>query len=193
MENILLVLTVFVGVGVGVLVVVLLMIAGTVLEARRRVTHLMDHYEREVAPHLGPLVRSAHSMVDDLAPKVRHISTNAVELSDILRTETQHITVSLSDVVERTHQQAARVDNIVSSTLNGIGHVTEVVGEGLTAPLRHLNGVLEGIRAGLGSFRRRDPSPKPPARPAAAAAAPIPTQTVVVLKSEEAGRPASNA
>jgi hypothetical protein len=59
--------------------------------------------------------------------------------------------------VERTHQQAARVDHIVSSTLNGIGHATAAVQEGIAAPIRHLSGVLDGLRAGFGSLRRKRP------------------------------------
>jgi methyl-accepting chemotaxis protein len=103
------------------------------------------------------MVKSAHSLVDDLSPKLKHVTTNMVEVSDIMRSEAQHITVSLSDMVERTHQQAARVDHIVSSTLNGIGHATAAVQEGLSAPIRHLSGVLDGLRAGIGSFRRKRP------------------------------------
>ena len=51
-------------------------------------------------------------------------------------------------------QQAARVDHIVSSMLNGI-HATAAVQEGISAPIRHLSGMLDGLRAGIGSFRRK--------------------------------------
>jgi uncharacterized protein YoxC len=159
LSGILLALTIIVGVGVLVLVVVLLMLAGTLLYTRKRFHQILDHYDKEIAPHLTPMVKSTHALVDDLSPKLKHITTNMVEVSDILRTETQHISVSLGDMVERTHQQAARVDNMVSSTLNGIGHATAAVQEGLSAPIRHLSGVLDGLRAGIGSFRRKRPHP----------------------------------
>src|SRR5258707_1867607 len=93
------------------------------------------------------MVASAHALVDELSPKLKHITTNMVEVSDIMRSEAQHITVSLSDMVERTHQQAARVDNIVSSTLNGISHATAALQEGITPPIRHLNGMVYRFRA----------------------------------------------
>ncbi len=155
LSGILLALTIIVGVGVLVFIVVLLMLAGTLLYTRKRFHQILDHYDKEIAPHLAPMVKSAHSLVDDLSPKLKHVSTNLVEVSDIMRSEAQHITVSLSDMVERTHQQAARVDNIVSSTLNGIGHATAAVQEGISAPIRHLSGMLDGLRAGIGSFRRK--------------------------------------
>jgi methyl-accepting chemotaxis protein len=157
--GILLALTIIVGVGVSVFVVVLLVLAGTLLHTRKRVHEMLEHYQTAIAPHIGPMVQSTRSLVEDVSPKLKHITTNLVEVSDIMRSETQHITVSLSDMVERTHQQAARVDHIVSSTLNGIGNATAAVQEGISAPIRHLSGVLDGLRAGFGSFRRKRSHP----------------------------------
>jgi ABC-type lipoprotein release transport system permease subunit len=157
LSGILLALTIVIGVGVFIFIVVLLLLAGTLLHTRKRLHEMLDHYQTEIAPHIGPMVKSAHSLIDDISPKLKHVTSNMVEASDMMRSQTQHISVSLSDMVERTHQQAARVDNIVSSTLNGIGHATAAVQEGISAPLRHLSGVLDGLRAGIGSFRRKRP------------------------------------
>jgi methyl-accepting chemotaxis protein len=159
LSGVLLALTIVIGVGVLTFIVVLAVLATALLRARKRVRKMVEQYETSIAPHIGPMVSSARALVEDLSPKLKHITQNVVEVSDILRGEAQHITVSVSDVVERTHQQAARVDHIVSSTLNGIGHATAAVQEGIAAPIRHLTGVLEGLRAGLGSLRRRRPHP----------------------------------
>jgi methyl-accepting chemotaxis protein len=159
LSGVLLALTIVIGVGVLVFITVLIALAITALRARKRIHQLLAQYETNVAPHIGPMMNSAHSLVDDLSPKLKHIAGNLVEVTDILRSEAQHITVSVSDVVERTHQQAARVDHMVSSTLNGIGHATAAVQEGIAVPIRHLNGVLDGLRAGLGSLRRKRPHP----------------------------------
>jgi methyl-accepting chemotaxis protein len=159
LSGVLLALTIVLGVGVLAFIAVLIALAIAALRARKRIRQLMLQYETSVAPHIGPMVQSARSLVEDLSPKLKHITSNLVEVSDILRSEAQHITVSVSDVVERTHQQAARVDHIVSSTLNGIGHATAAVQEGIAAPMRHLSGMLDGLRAGFGSLRRKRPHP----------------------------------
>jgi methyl-accepting chemotaxis protein len=151
----LLALTIIIGVAVLCFLVVMAVLGAAVLYTRKRIRETLDHYHNEIAPHLVPMVKSARSTVDSLGPKLKHITENLSEVSDILRSETQHITVSVSDVVERTHQQAARVDNILSSTLNGIGHATAAVQEGLSAPIRHISGVIDGLRAGFGSLRRK--------------------------------------
>jgi methyl-accepting chemotaxis protein len=155
----LLAITIIIGIAVLCFIAVLAVLGGTILRTRKRIHQMMDHYEKEIAPEIVPMVKGARSLVDSLSPRLKHIAENMSEVSDILRSETQHITVSLSDVVERTHQQAARVDHIVSSTLNGIGHATAAVQEGISAPLRHIGGVLEGLRAGIGSLRRKRPHP----------------------------------
>lgn len=176
LSPLLLALTIVIGVAALCFIIVMTMLAGTILETRKRVRHLLDHYDKEIGPNLVPMVKSARSLVDSLAPKLKHVTENLVEVSDILRSETQHITVSVSDMVERTHQQAARVDNIVSTTLNGIGHATAAVQEGIAAPIRHLNGVLEGLRAGFGAFRRKRPHSNGASRTSA---------TVIVRKVEQ--------
>jgi methyl-accepting chemotaxis protein len=155
LSGVLLALTIVIGVGVLAFIAVLIALAITALRARKRIHQLMQQYETSVAPHIDPMVQSARSLVEDVSPKLKHITSNLVEVSDILRSEAQHITVSLSDVVERTHQQAARVDHIVSSTLNGIGQATAAVQEGIAIPMRHLSGMLDGLRAGFGSLRRK--------------------------------------
>jgi methyl-accepting chemotaxis protein len=159
LSGVLLALTIVIGVGVLAFIAVLIALAVVAMRASKRVKQLMQQYETSVAPHIGPMVSSARSLVEDLSPKIKHIASNLVEVSDTVRGEAQHITVSVSDVVERTHQQAARVDHIVSSTLNGLGHATAAVQEGIAVPIRHLSGVLDGLRAGFGSLRRRRPHP----------------------------------
>lgn len=154
--NILLALTIIVGVGVLTLIGVLLAVAVAALKTRKRVMALLDRVESSVVPHLGPVASQLHSMVDDLSPKVKQIGTNLTAITETLRTEAQHISVSVNDMVERTHQQAARVDGMVASTLTGIGHATHAVQEGIAIPMRHLSGVLEGVRTGLNALLGRE-------------------------------------
>lgn len=155
--NILLVLTILVGIGVLTLVGVLVTVAVVALKTRTRVMKILDRVENAVVPHLGPVSAQVHSVVDDLTPKVKQMGTNIAAITDTLRSEAQHISASLGDVVERTHQQAARVDGMVSNTLSGIGSATHAVQEGIAIPFRHLGGVLESVRAGLSSLRKRQP------------------------------------
>jgi methyl-accepting chemotaxis protein len=164
---VLLALTIVLGVGVLILLAVLIGLAIAAMKARKKIHTLIQQYETQVAPQVGPMVQRARelvddlspkirSLVDDLSPKIKHIASNVSEISDKVREETQRISTQVNDVVERTHQQAARVDHMVSSTLNGIGHATSAVQEGISAPIRHISGVIEGLRAGVGSLFRKE-------------------------------------
>ena len=153
---VLLALTIVIGVGVLVLIGVLVTLAVVALKTRKRVLALIDRVESAVAPHIGPIATQVHSVVDDLTPKVKHIATNVSAISDTLRSEAQHISVSVGDMVERTHQQAARVDGMVSSTLSGIGHASHAVEEAISVPIRHISGVIDGMRVGISSLLRRE-------------------------------------
>jgi hypothetical protein len=99
LSGVLLALTIVIGVGVLVIMVVLAALAKIALDARKRFHKVLDQYETTIAPHLGPMVASAHALVDELSPKLKHITSNLVEVSDIMRSEAQHITVSVSDMV----------------------------------------------------------------------------------------------
>jgi methyl-accepting chemotaxis protein len=160
---VLLALTIVIGFGVLILLVMLVGLGVAAMKARKKLHTLIQQYETQVAPQVGPMAQKARelvddlspkirSLVDDLSPKIKHITANLSDISDKVREETQRISSQVNDVVERTHQQAARVDHMVSSTLNGIGHATSAVQEGISAPIRHLSGVIEGLRAGVGSL-----------------------------------------
>jgi methyl-accepting chemotaxis protein len=154
--GVLLALTIVIGVGVLILLVMLAGLGIAAMKTRKKLHTLIQQYETQVAPQVGPMAQKARELVDDLSPKIKHIAANVSDISDKVREETQRITTQVNDVVERTHQQAARVDHMVSSTLNGIGHATSAVQEGISAPIRHLSGVIEGLRAGLGSLFRKE-------------------------------------
>lgn len=164
---VLLALTIVIGIGVLILIGLLVGVAIAAMKTRKKVHALIEQYETHVAPQIGPMAAQARKLVDDVSPKIRdlvedvspkikHIASNASAISDRVREETQRISVQVNDVVDRTHQQAARVDHIVSSTLNGIGYATSAVQESISAPIRHLGGVLDGIRTGVNTFFRRD-------------------------------------
>jgi methyl-accepting chemotaxis protein len=178
LADVLLALTIVLGVGVLILLAMLIGLAVAGLKVRKKVNGLIRQYETQVAPQVGPMAQRARELVDDLSPKIKdlvsdlspkikdlvndlspkikHIASNVSDISDTLRNETQHITGSVNDVVDRTHQQAERVDHMITSTLSGIGHATSAVQQGIAVPIRHLSGVMEGLRAGLGSLFRKD-------------------------------------
>jgi hypothetical protein len=95
-------------------------------------------------------------------------------MSETLKNESHNLKTSVDDVLEKTRAQTARVDEMVSGTLDGLTHAGVAIQHGIAAPLRQLNGILNGLKAGFGVFR---------AKPAATAS-PV-TEDIVVIVEEE--------
>ena len=96
-----------------------------------------------------PIIASTRVALEDLSPKLKVITANLVEVTETLKYETKHIKGSVDDVLERTRAQTARVDEMVSGTLDGLSHASATIQHGISVPLRQINGVLNGFRAGM--------------------------------------------
>ena len=112
-----------------------------------------------VTEHALPLIESSKVMLQDLSPKVTAIGTNLVEVSDMLKHETATIKVSVDEVLEKTRAQTARVDEMVSGTLDGISQASATIQQGVEVPLRHIHGVFNGVKAAFETLKGK------PARP----------------------------
>ncbi|AXC10369.1 hypothetical protein ACPOL_1018 [Acidisarcina polymorpha] len=108
-----------------------------------------------------PMIASSKVTLEDLAPKIKAISNNLVVISETVKNESQTIKVSVDDVLEKTRAQTARVDEMVSGTLDGITHASAAIQHGISVPLRQLNGLLTGFKAGLDVLRSKSGDPRP--------------------------------
>jgi hypothetical protein len=106
-----------------------------------------------VTEHALPLIERSKVMLEDLSPKVTAISANLVEMSVMLRQETATIKGSVDDVLEKTRAQTARVDEMVSGTLDGISQASATIQHGVEVPLRHVYGIFNGLKAAFQTFK----------------------------------------
>ncbi|HEY0794204.1 MAG TPA: hypothetical protein VGD64_00340, partial [Acidisarcina sp.] len=111
---------------------------------------------RSLVEDLGPKLTAA---VNDLTPKIKTISSNLVETTSLIRREAENVKVAVDDVVGRTRGQAARVDNMVTGTLNGVEHATTTIQNGVAVPIKKISGWVAAAQAGLGVlFQKRQKS-----------------------------------
>lgn len=124
-----------------------------------KLERILDH----TTEHALPLIASTKATLEDLSPKLKTISANLVDISETLKSESHNIKGSVDDVLLRTRAQTARVDEMVSGTLDGISHASAAIQHGIEVPLRHLSGIFNGLRAGFETFRekKRRPTPEP--------------------------------
>lgn len=140
----------------------------------KRSSARMEALAEQVQTRAVPTLELAQSMLQDYRPKVETILTNVTEISTVVKAEVTELKGSVTDVVHRTHDQVARVDELVTKTLSRVENATEMVNHSVSVPVRHATGVLQGITTGLavlfGKTRARRFGGKSPERARAASA-----------------------
>jgi polyhydroxyalkanoate synthesis regulator phasin len=116
----------------------------------------------QITDHAMPLVASSKVTLEELAPKIQTISANLVEISELLKEETHTVKSSVDDVLEKTRAQTARVDEMVSGTLDGISQASTTIQQGIEIPLRHVHGIFNGLKAAFQTYKDKPASVHPP-------------------------------
>jgi hypothetical protein len=114
-------------------------------KARKRGLEIAEDLRDKVMP----IIAGTHELIRDNSPKIKVISENFVEASHIVRSKAREFDVTASDLNSKTRAQAARVDGMVTSVLNTTAEITETIQRGIKIPVREVNGLVNGLKAGL--------------------------------------------
>jgi hypothetical protein len=112
---------------------------------RKKLMGFIDEMQTKVVP----LAESVRTLVQDSSPKVKVITENLVETSHIVRSKAQEFDTTLTDVNARAGKQVARVDGMVTNVLDTTSHISTSVQNAVRAPVREINGIINGFKAGL--------------------------------------------
>jgi hypothetical protein len=143
-----------VAVAVGVLLQACVLL-GMFIAFRKTVQHAKEVSDK-VNQHLVPALATARNLLEDISPKIKVATANLVEASYTVKAQV--------DCVERTVQytttiakaQVDRVDEMATAVLDGVTQATAAVQHGISTPLRHVAGVLNGLRAGFDVLRKKE-------------------------------------
>jgi len=84
------------------------------------------------------LTARTNAMVQDASPKVKTITDNLLEASEVVRSSAQKIDETVDDVNLRTQRQVARVDGMVTATLAATAELAETIVEGIRVPAQKI-------------------------------------------------------
>ena len=143
-----LLLVIFVAVSALSLLLQVCIMVGMAVGARRMQKNL-EGLLNDMRIHALPVLTSSRTLLEDLTPKIKTISTNLVESSNNVRTMAGEITGVVEDVAARTKAQAAHMEDMVDGTLDHITHAGNTIQHGISIPVRQMSGILNGIRAGI--------------------------------------------
>jgi len=137
---------------VGIVAVSMLMQAVVVIAAAIGATKTQNRIlaiAEELRERAAPIIESAESLVKETLPKIRTISDNLVEASQVVKAKAHEFDTTLTDVNQKTRAQVARVDGMVSSALTATGALAEMIHKGIRTPVVEVVGVVNGFKAGL--------------------------------------------
>jgi methyl-accepting chemotaxis protein len=151
-QVIFIIFTIATSIGVLIQAFVLLAMFFAIKKTTVKVHELSDEFKQ----HLVPLLSTTRNLAEDVSPKVKVATSNLVEASSILRSQAENINKTVNQVTNVAQTQVARVDEMATAVLDGITQATATVQHGIASPLKQVSGVLNGLRAGVEAFRRKE-------------------------------------
>jgi hypothetical protein len=144
---------------IAVAAVSILMQAGfsmaTFLAARKAQKKIMGLAD-DVRLHALPAIIASRDVIQDITPKLRTITENLTAISTTVRAKTDKVGGLVGDVTDRAQAQATRVDGMVRGTLDHLTSAVQALEHGVAVPVRQVNGILSGLRAGVEVLRKKD-------------------------------------
>jgi len=106
------------------------------------------------------LATNVQTLLETARPKINVIVDNVSAISTTARNQTEKLDASLTGFMDRARLQAIRADEMLTRTFDRVEDTTSKVENSVMSPLRHLNGVLQGIGAGLETLFQKSRQPR---------------------------------
>jgi hypothetical protein len=123
-------------------------------KAQKKIMGLVD----DVRLHALPAIIASRDVIQDITPKLRVITENLTVISNTVRAKTEKVGGLVGDVTDRAQVQAVRVDGMVKGTLDHLTSAVQAIEHGIAVPVRQVNGILNGLRAGVDVMRKKNSS-----------------------------------
>jgi hypothetical protein len=147
-------LTTFITVTAAAVVLQMLILLGMFLIIWKLSKRVQD-VEARVLPLVEDgkkLAADAKAMLENARPKIDLILENASSISSTAKDQTHKLDESLTTFMERARLQVIRADELLTRTFDRVEDTGSKVQNTVLSPIRHLNGVLQGIGVGLETF-----------------------------------------
>ena len=102
-----------------------------------------------------PILATAQVILEDAQPKIREITSNLAEASAIARAQVSQVADTTGEIMERARLQAARLDELVHSTLEKVENTTDFLQNSVVRPVRRIHAIVQAVGAGLSFLKRR--------------------------------------
>jgi hypothetical protein len=146
----------------GVLLGILIAIVRTTKVAGAKA----DELRTSVIPVLEntrQLLESTHALLARIEPRFDAAATDLAEITHTARAQVVRFDAAASDIQERVHRQAARLDGMATSVLDGVDYAGRRVGNAVRGPARRVSAAIAAVSAFVESLRKSAPRKHAPA------------------------------
>jgi uncharacterized protein YoxC len=119
----------------------------------RETTSRMESLAGRLEQQTTPVLVTAHAILEDAQPKLAEITSNLADSTAMVRSHVAQVADATGEIVERARMQAARLDELVSSTVDKIEVTTDFVQHSVIGPVRRVQAIVQAVSAGLSFLR----------------------------------------
>ncbi|MGI4855151.1 MAG: hypothetical protein ACRYF4_14030 [Janthinobacterium lividum] len=135
-------------------------------EAKGKVYPILESV-RDIAVKGQEIALVARNVAADSEPKIKRVTTNIAETTDVYRAKLAQVDSLISDTAQKAQKQTARVDDLISSTLAKTENIATSVQSAVLAPFRQASGLFEGIKVGIESLLHKSATERKTPKPVA--------------------------
>lgn len=148
-ETLLMIFVAFTGFAVFMQACVLL---GILISMRRAAKSALVVTE-DLRATVVPLIQSTRELIERATPQFLAATSNLLELTEGIRSETAELRQNLGDILDRVHRQTMRLDGMLASGLDSVQHAAQAVETAVLRPVRIVNRVVRTANAMLDAYR----------------------------------------
>ncbi len=151
-------LTIFVAVTSAAVVIQMLILLGMYVTLRQLSDHVSSathEVKSQILSFLEKgkhLVADTHKILGTSSRKVELVLDNAAAITTTAYSGIGRVEGTVNDVLDRAQLQVICVDSIITRAMDQVENTTEKVGHRVTLPIKHANGLVRAVSAGVGVF-----------------------------------------
>lgn len=129
--------------------IILVFLYKAINQSSARIENIAERMEKSALP----VLTAAGAILDDTQPKMAEITSNLAEASSMIRANVATVAEATGEIVERARMQAARLDEVIHSTVDKVEQTTDYLQNSVIRPVRRVHAIVQALNAGFSFFK----------------------------------------
>ena len=151
-------LTIFVAVTSAAVALQMLIILGMYVTLRQLSAHVSSATHEVKSQVLSFLEKGKHlvaetqKILETSSPKVELVLDNAAAITTTAYAGIGRVEGAANDILDRAQLQVIRADEMITRAVDRVEDTTQKVAHTVTSPIKHANGLVQGVSTGVNAF-----------------------------------------